>query len=415
MKNVNNKNLKNDYLENLSSKIISKHRFNDLYSWIKNNEKDKYIYYKDNINIIKKCISGGIIIENENNWIKIFDKSFNTSLIIYDGHNNYNMTNIISIPINDLNENNIIINQKWNRIIFDITNLKCFITNKYIFKLHSNNRWIHINKLYNKDILNYLKIILNDDKINTPLYKNEELNLFEYFDENTTQINNINKLIKINKLKYDLKDYDKLILNYYNYDILDSIKLFSLINKKNIQQNDLDCPICLNIVKNNIFYTNCSHHFCIKCLIEWLSKNKNCPLCRQTINIQKLLLHNMLNDIDEKTNLLFNKINNLMNTNKKIVVYSSNNDYYHYVITLIDNNLIELYNKYTKNINFINNNIGCLFIRPEYSNFIVDIRGITNIIIIDNNYKNIIKRESLGHDSIYENKLIEIDIIEINE
>jgi hypothetical protein len=104
-----------------------------------------------------------------------------------------------------------------------------------------------------------------------------------------------------------------------------------------------------------------------------------------------------------------------MNTNKKIVVYSSNNDYYHYVITLIDNNLIELYNKYTKNINFINNNIGCLFIRPEYSNFIVDIRGITNIIIIDNNYKNIIKRESLGHDSIYENKLIEIDIIEINE
>ena len=49
---------------------------------------------------------------------------------------------------------------------------------------------------------------------------------------------------------------------------------------------------------------------------------------------------------------------------KKILIYSSNDNYYHYIYSLFNNNLIEQYNKYNKNIQFINNNIGCLFIKP---------------------------------------------------
>jgi hypothetical protein len=414
---MKNKNVKNDYLENLFSKITSKQRFNDLASWIKQNEKNKYIYYKNNKSIIKKCVSGGIIIENDNNWIKIFDNSFNTTLIIYDNvYNNYkNFNNIISIHINELNEKNIFINQIWNRIIFDINDITIILNNKSIFKLISNNRWIHINKLNNQHIINYFKILLNDDKINIPLYKNEQMNIYDFFDDNTTYINNINQLIKINKLKYNLKEYDTLILNYFNFDILESIKLFSLINKNNIHHNEIECPICLNTTKDNICYTECSHNFCTKCLFEWLSKNKNCPLCRTRINIQQILINNILDDIDEKTNLLFNRLNHLININKKILIYSSNDNYYHYIYSLFNNNLIEQYNKYNKNIQFINNNIGCLFIKPLDNAFIINIKGITNIIIIDNNYKNIIKRDSLGYDLIYKNKSIEIDIIELNE
>ena len=417
MKIINNKDSKNDYLENLFSKITCKQRFNDLVSWIKQNEKNKYIYYKNNKFINKKCISGGIIIENENNWIKIFNNSFNTSLIIYDNiNNNYkNYDNIISIHINDLNENNLVVNQLWNRIIYDITDVTNILNNKNIFKLLSNNRWIHINKFNDQYIINYFKILLNDDKLNIPLYKNEQMNIYEFFDDNTTCINNINQLIKINKLKYNLKDYDKLILNYFNHDTLESIKLFSLIYKNNINNCEIDCPICLNIVTNNICYTECSHNFCTKCLFEWLSKTKKCPLCRSNINIQKILINNILNDVDEKTNLLLNRLNNLININKKILIYSSNDNYYQYIYSLFNNNLIEQYNKYNKNIQFINNNIGCLFIKPIDNAFIVNIKGITNIIIVDNNYKNIIKRESLGYDLIYENKSIEIDIIELNE
>jgi len=220
---------------------------------------------------------------------------------------------------------------------------------------------------------------------------------------------------KINKIIYNLSEYETLILKYYNFDILESIKLNSLINKKNINSHDIECPICLNNVTNNICFTECLHNFCIQCLFNWLSETKNCPLCRSNINIQKLSINDVLNEIDEKTNLLFNRLNYLININKKILIYSSNNNYFQYIYSLFNNNLIEQYNKHNKNIQFVNNNVGCLFIKPIDYTFIVNIKGITNIIIIDNNYKNIIKREFFGYDLIHENKSVEIDIIELNE
>jgi hypothetical protein len=412
---VKNQNLKNNYMENLLLKINSTPRLNQLKKWIVDNEEIRNVYYKNN-KCIKKCyLSGGIIIENNNNWIKIFNNLYDKSLLVYDKiDNNYiNYKNIICIQVNDIN--NIYKNEIWKRIIFDITDISIMTKNKDIFNLLSKNRWIHINNWNDNDVLNYLKIILNDDKINIPLYQTDKINKYEFFNENTTYVTKINELITINKIKYNLRDYDKIILKYYEYDILESIKLYSLINKQNIPLLDIDCSICLNNINNNICYTECCHHFCIECLFKWLSNNINCPYCRKKVNIKKILINNVLTEIDDKTNILFNRINNLLNINKKILIYSSNEYYYQYINTLFKNNLIEEYNKYNKNIQFINNNIGCLFIKPNDNDFIITIKDISNIIIIDNNYKNIIKRESFGYDLIYKNKSIELDIIELNE
>lgn len=46
----------------------------------------------------------------------------------------------------------------------------------------------------------------------------------------------------------------------------------------------MDCPICFNLIENSCI-GSCSHHFCYKCLIKWISKGgKTCPLCKIRIN-----------------------------------------------------------------------------------------------------------------------------------
>ena len=43
----------------------------------------------------------------------------------------------------------------------------------------------------------------------------------------------------------------------------------------------MDCPICLDLIDDNIVkLVNCNHHFHTKCINTWLKINQTCPLCR---------------------------------------------------------------------------------------------------------------------------------------
>ena len=50
-------------------------------------------------------------------------------------------------------------------------------------------------------------------------------------------------------------------------------------------KEDNDCPICLGQIKPNQVGTStqCEHRFHSACLEEWLSRNNNCPVCREPI------------------------------------------------------------------------------------------------------------------------------------
>ena len=50
-------------------------------------------------------------------------------------------------------------------------------------------------------------------------------------------------------------------------------------------KEDNDCPICLGQIKHNQPGTSaqCEHRFHSACLDEWLSRNNNCPVCREPI------------------------------------------------------------------------------------------------------------------------------------
>ncbi|XP_026432745.1 probable E3 ubiquitin-protein ligase plr-1 [Papaver somniferum] len=53
------------------------------------------------------------------------------------------------------------------------------------------------------------------------------------------------------------------------------------------------CPICLEIIKDEkdekgtASLPNCSHRFHFHCILKWMEKKQNCPICRSVINPEK--------------------------------------------------------------------------------------------------------------------------------
>tara|TARA_B100001093_G_scaffold190978_1_gene183473 strand:- start:3901 stop:4401 length:501 start_codon:yes stop_codon:yes gene_type:complete len=59
------------------------------------------------------------------------------------------------------------------------------------------------------------------------------------------------------------------------------------IEKLNEFNSSFECIICLNETDNydyNLKKLKCNHKFHKDCIDDWLSKNKNCPICRININ-----------------------------------------------------------------------------------------------------------------------------------
>ena len=75
-------------------------------------------------------------------------------------------------------------------------------------------------------------------------------------------------------------------------------------------KEDNDCPICLGQIKHNQPGTSaqCEHRFHSACLDEWLSRNNNCPVCREPIftgtNRHELELQRLRLIIDDRSEAL---------------------------------------------------------------------------------------------------------------
>ena len=44
----------------------------------------------------------------------------------------------------------------------------------------------------------------------------------------------------------------------------------------------MSCSICIDDA-HNPFISKCNHSFCNKCILEWITQNDDCPLCRNPI------------------------------------------------------------------------------------------------------------------------------------
>ena len=48
-----------------------------------------------------------------------------------------------------------------------------------------------------------------------------------------------------------------------------------------------ECVICMQKIKDKVL-TTCNHEFCRECILQWVVKKHNCPLCRQYLNVKSL-------------------------------------------------------------------------------------------------------------------------------
>ena len=49
----------------------------------------------------------------------------------------------------------------------------------------------------------------------------------------------------------------------------------------------MDCVICLQKIKDKSI-TPCNHEFCRECILQWVIRNHNCPICRRFLTTKSI-------------------------------------------------------------------------------------------------------------------------------
>lgn len=426
-----------------ADELYDKNKLEDNVMWIKNLEKTKQCCYKASDNsLIVREISGGIIIDPTSNWTKLFDQQLRKTLIVTenktkqtDTQNTQNTQNTVYTQVKSEYDNVFVEElddfhfeksngENYDKIVFDISslNINKFAENDNIYKVNSKNRWIHLseNIINSHNYLFYLKILIGDINLKFPIYTDKSLKSYYCFKGHARQFQDITNVIKITRTKYKLDENNKNLINILDTQQLDMLELNYLEFKNKLSANEAtlwelnECSICMYQPKiTNACITKCKHYFCLACILKWILIKKTCPVCRA---------QSLINDIfplkfsQNKIEIINKQINNLKsnlknkNKNKKVIIYTKNKLIGQYYKKNISTTNIELY--YNSKWIPPNWSHGCIFVDPIFSETIKSIRGITNIIVCDSEYKYITKKECLGYDLLNNNKNIEIDIIE---
>ena len=63
-----------------------------------------------------------------------------------------------------------------------------------------------------------------------------------------------------------------------------------MADEEAFNQDSTDCAICMEVLeKAKACQTPCKHLFCTECILDWLSQNTICPLCRTKVETSQLL------------------------------------------------------------------------------------------------------------------------------
>jgi len=180
-----------------------------------------------------------------------------------------------------------------------------------------------LSNIINNDIISFINAGDIDgaiDKLN--LKKVKENNLLKTVTEDF-DISIKNKEIELemkSKMTYSSESSKKKVLDRIKE------KIDELVDKKNTLKQRLTdnkiCPICYDEIENCTIPDCCKGSFCFKCLSLWLSNHKNCPLCRQEIIAENLIVISDEEDKKDKPpNELLFKIDQL----KQLIVKKKNN------------------------------------------------------------------------------------------
>ena len=214
------------------------------------------IYGNNNKFKLKSQVSN-IIINGNFNKMDATNNNAYIYNIIFNGNENYIRKNSSTPYINNIQNgfNNQIINSNLSHLN-NIQNYQTFNFNNSNFSININGQFMNIFQNFNPYNFN------NNYLINIPMNQNI----------NNTEINE-------NNISSKEKEDFILELNEFQY---------KHINKYSSRKEE-NCTICLENFKGTdiIKEFSCKHIFHKKCLLKWLEKSNDCPLCK----------HNMIDDI----------------------------------------------------------------------------------------------------------------------
>lgn len=74
------------------------------------------------------------------------------------------------------------------------------------------------------------------------------------------------------------KLYQQIPSDLASYDLM---RIF--MNSVLLPCDPIECPVCMCSDKDEYVTTPCGHSFCRKCIVTWMYKKVQCPLCRKII------------------------------------------------------------------------------------------------------------------------------------
>lgn len=276
------------------------------------------------------------------------------------------------------------------------------------FKMPESNKIYHkcyqpfyklMDGIVDKNIISMIEADDIDGAI-SKLGGSKTTNLVEFIKENKQkELDEI--LLKLNEFKE----------TFFPKTFIINITEIELERRKNIlekQIQDLDekytnmlndnCFICYEKIKNPVLEINCQNILCSKCLLTWLEKNKNCPLCRKNIDISELIYittnnDSMIDDNKSKYNKVKSKLETILdiikcNPENKYLIFSDYDNTFHSLNEILTENNIKInqikgnLKVIQKNIeSFKNGDVNVLFLNSMYNGSGINLTEATDVII----------------------------------
>lgn len=339
------------------SQIISLQDFHNL---IINDYKNKYI------NELKKYNQ---YVESHNNCIKNY-KKFSPDFVLL-GKKKFIFYGILTeIDFIEFDESNQSAKSttKLETCEEDVENvLNPLINNgQYDFEYDEHNNLMELENMpsyfeeskSNSEILDHDKFNEfepNTGKINERKNNNKQTNVIDHnYDEKlkyeslSTNLNeskeqesfiersikNVNLKINRQTNEFAFTDVTELLGNIEHYKnkirdqliiVNDRKKSFEFLLSK-INEENKECPVCLSEITDDCEYDvpECGHIYCHSCLIQWLSLNSSCSVCRSKIDKTKLYTVTNLSQVKMKYSTKIDKLIEIItqNPNEKFIIYT---------------------------------------------------------------------------------------------
>jgi hypothetical protein len=157
-----------------------------------------------------------------------------------------------------------------------------------------------------------------------------------------------------------------------------------------------DCSICYDNIKNHTMVSCCQNIFCGDCIMKWLQTNHNtCPLCRHVIRPSDLsFIGNEEKKEDEsdqkktKKKTVIDIINNCVETNRKVILFSSYDETFDIIRKDLDDNKIEFAElsgqrsvRESKLENFTSGRINVIFLNSRFNGAGINLEVADDIIL----------------------------------